>query len=858
MRILKPETMSMFPRVTRLGRQGRACVFSAFCCFSIAEDDEHSLRDEGRMWQMLPEALGETAVFDEGFAKPRGEFLVYGRCHPPPGDTDCKGLEIRISVGPVTKRLQVFGERHFDGKKPMPPRPLEPFPLDWTYAYGGPECPENPLGLGHGELTAGSSLPRVLAASDHEDDLQHASPAGLVACPSQWPQRTRHLGAFDRKWLLEDWPELPAGTNREFRCTAPEDQRLNSHFVGAEALEVVGMHPARPVLQSSLPGLMVRMFIRRQGREELEEVPCSADTLWIFPEQELAVLCFRGQAEIQDDEATDIEAFVGGWEELQAAALPASHYLELLRREEPEEAEPDEQQASEVDVPQDAGKSAGTMSQAEHSQQEIQPPPQPYDLGRLQEIARSLEAAANEQLQQAGLSLQDVEAMLARSADTGEPLQHVDLESFAANMEQEAQKLLAERGLVAEDVTQLLQKAAATAQQQDLGAWYDAVAARPEATPEMRQAAAEGRQALDEFQRAMADFETLVPGPPAMGTSPELAKETEASTSVAPTQEPTADGQPEEPTTPAHLDFRGQDLRKADFSGKDLDGADFSGANLAGANFSHALLRKAIFREAKCLGADFEGCIAQEAVFTNADLQHCHFLQADLSGADLNAAQMDGADISFALLHEVEMQMASARECTGLHAEFNASLLRGTDFTGSVLSSADFSDCDMDGAALRESLLDKAVFYGAKARGTLMRDTGLHGSRANEQTDFSQADFRLADLTGARWQGAVCSSANFWGALLDGASMEMTRLDGSILKTVSARNATFDKADLQGANLRHSNLFAASLRKTLLHNARLGDTNLYAADLLGAHMDATALENVNIRRTLLDTGKFHG
>jgi len=847
MLLAKPDTMSLLPRVSRLGRQGFGLTLSAFACFSIASQDEHALLEEAEMWGMLPDILGREAVFDEGYAKPRGEFLVYGRCHPPPdaGDT-LQGLEVRVTVGSVGKRLQVFGERYFDGRLPMPPRPLQPFPLDWAHAYGGPDCLENPLGLGHGDLAPGAPLPQILAARDHEDDLRHASPAGLRACPPNWPQRATHLGAFDTNWLVQDWPHLPGESSVEFFCTAPEDQRLRGYFAGVEPLEVVGMHPARPVLQGSLPGLRVRLFVRRKDRDALEEVPNRADTLWIFPEQELAVLCYRGVAQVADDEAADIEAVVGGWEPLRDKELPHEHYLELLRSEE-QDALPEEESEERADSPtkdepaHDAASSAAVSAQ--------QPAPASVvDLGPLEEIVRGLEAAAGEQLQRAGLSAQDVEALLAR--DLGdETREDLDLMRIAKDMEREARQLLQERGLAEQDVLRLLQQAAEGPEVQDPGAWYDAVAAMPDATPEMRQAAAEGTQALAEFRKAMAAFEALATG---SGPEPEQKKVAEEITkeSPPPSEQP--------PDLPPHLDFRGQDLRKRSFRNAELDGANFSGANLAGADFGQALLRGAVFTDTTCLGADFEGCIAQQARFQNADLRHCSFARADCCETDCSAAQMEGADLSFALFHNADMHMTSLVECQGLHTEFMGSQLQGADFTNSVLTGADFSDCILDGAALRESLLDNASFNGAQARGALMRDTCLHGARADRQTDFSMADFRLADFCNARWQGANCSRANFWGALLDGASLEQARLDGCVLKTVSARNTNFDKADLQGANLRHSNLFGASLRKAVLRHARLGNTNLFAADLLGAHMDDAKLENVITKRTVLDMEKLHG
>lgn len=838
MRLHKPDTMSLFPRTARLGPEGHGCALSVYACFPLREEDRQTLLGEGPMWEALMAALEPEEIFDEGYAKPRAEFLLYGACHPP---KDAQAMEVGVQVGDKKKRLQIFGERLFDGKKAMPPRPLRPVPLDWKHAYGGPDHADNPLGMGHGELATGAFLPQIMRLQDHVDDLQHAVADCFRAMPPQWPQRAHHLGPFDADWLANDWPELPASSDREFFCTAPEDQRLQGYFRGDEELELEGVHPKRPHILCALPGLRPRLFVTRRDRpDELEEVQAEADTLWLFPEQELGVLCYRGVVRVADDEAGDLHSFVGDWEFMDHEPLPLEHYAAMLRSEAEEQAEEGEQ---------DAEPPSPEPPQSEDSPEAGAAAPK-FNLAPLEALAAELGRAAQELMAGKGVTPGEAETLLSRlDAEAAAPLQgDFNPQGFLAELESGLQQIMAARGLNAQDLERLLRDAATPLQQENLGAWYDTMAAMPQATPQMREAAAQGKEALAEFQAAMRQFEQLIP----QGAAPE--PEAPGHT----IQEDT--GSEETPSTPIPpgLDFRGRDLRKASFANASLDGADFSGADLAGANFQGAQLRGACLEKASCLGADFEGCIATDANFNEADLRSCHFRYADLNNASFRSALLDDVRLAFAHLQKADMYMAKAHETYGVGADFSEADLSGADFSDSLLSTADFSNCTARQTLFLGAMLDETSFYGAKARGIRFRGACLHGMRADADTDFSKADCRLADCCRVRWQGANLAHANLWGAKLDDASLEQVVLKYGVLKAVSAMHANFSKASLHAANLRHANFFRAAFRKANLKDTRIEHASLFGADLYGARIGGAVLDNANLKRTLLDTEKLHG
>jgi hypothetical protein len=54
----------------------------------------------------------------------------------------------RVDIDNLSKSLVVFGDRFWSGSKMTPPQPFGDMRLDWTRAWGGAGCEENPHGVG--------------------------------------------------------------------------------------------------------------------------------------------------------------------------------------------------------------------------------------------------------------------------------------------------------------------------------------------------------------------------------------------------------------------------------------------------------------------------------------------------------------------------------------------------------------------------------------------------------------------------------------------------------------------------------------------------------------------------------------
>ncbi|MDR2604192.1 MAG: DUF2169 domain-containing protein [Desulfovibrio sp.] len=309
------------------------------------------VRTEQDFWKEAPEvfaALGQAPVLDEGLPKPGGEVLVAGFCRAP-GKKPVPALEVSFRVGPVQRRLAVFGDRErLPGGGLSDPVPFISMPLTWARAFGGPDFPANPQGRGLAEDNKPSVLVPNLEDPDRfllsEDD--RPDPACPFAVDPANPSRRALSGTYDKAWSATRWPALPDDVNPEFFYSAQPAQRLSRQdapdappfFRGDEAVEIIGMSHEHPRISSRLPGARIRVFVTTtanfapfapprkigtRGEQDDGKVPLPyakdlsepgvfrevllhADTVWLLPDLMGAFTLRRGLLPVEDDEMDDI------------------------------------------------------------------------------------------------------------------------------------------------------------------------------------------------------------------------------------------------------------------------------------------------------------------------------------------------------------------------------------------------------------------------------------------------------------------------------------------------------------------------------------------------------------------------
>lgn len=850
MKIIKPDNLGIVFKGCVLNRQPCLSV-SACACFSLDTTIPDRLIADNDMWPVIEQTMMPDEVFDLGFPKQHGEFLVYGSAFSP---KPVRGLEVQVRVGDLTKVLTIFGNRAWKLHASGEPEPFTSMPIHYGNAFGGPDYAKNPLGKGAVPDKTGSRPlpnvqdPRHLVLSP--DDTP--APAGFTAYPLTWPQRLRHLGKVGDQWLLEDWPHLPADTHGELFSAAPEDQRLQGFFKGMERIEIRNMHPEKPVISSTLPSLRARVFVNQQSgnKEIFREVPCHAETLWIFPDREVGILLYRGTVATADEEYEDILHLYAQWESVNDPPQPAETYEHRFREElsppvQPEAAAPPE--ATPAPEPAAAPIPAPAAAPEMH----------PETAALLKEI-QDFEAKTVDMLKKSGI---DPETALKQyppakgGAAAGSP---EDLGLAIAALEMQLADFMKRFNITEADVAKITApKPPAPAQSAD-----EMIAALRKAGVHKPELEAQFKESEKLMKEATAALDGLKKEPAAAPVPAEPPPETPPP--------PPADVAPTVEEVMAKYEkgefLSGLDLTGLDFSGRQMPGADFSGTVLAGAGFRQAKLHNAIFREAVLKDADFSEADLTGGSLEKADASGGRYAKAKLEGANLAGADFTGADFTEAVLSG-----AAAAGATFENAVMEGILAHkmsapGTLFAGANLADADFAfadlrDADFSGAVLSDCILGGAMAAGLRlsgATGERCRFGGccLAGSRADETTVFNDSRFFGVDLRDACWEGARLPRAQMTEAKLDRADFSKCDLTSATLILATARETKFAQADLTYANLAGINLFKGSLRKANLTRTDLRMSNLYGVDFYKARLSKNALAGANIKRTLLHLRKM--
>lgn len=343
LKVIKENEHSLL--MNHFGRDGREYLTLSVLTFFDFQRPEEPLREKD-MWPFVQDELGEDVILDMGLPKVHAEVLLSAKCFTPNGKP-LQGCEVSWSLGPLKKKLYVFGERRWKSVAPRvyaaaDPEPFTRMDLTWKNAFGGPAFKDNPQGKGHYGRDAGQS-PRVLPNVEYPNALiasvdDKPRPAGFLPLDVMAPQRMARQGTYDDKWLGEDYPHYPKDMDWAFFNTAPEDQWLKDKFFeGKESVYLENLHPEKDKLAFRLPGLRQRCFLLQEedgtgGEKEskFKEIKTHLDTVWLFPHAERGITIHRGVAQVKDDEHTDVTRIFLASEALEEQPKSLDHYYEEM------------------------------------------------------------------------------------------------------------------------------------------------------------------------------------------------------------------------------------------------------------------------------------------------------------------------------------------------------------------------------------------------------------------------------------------------------------------------------------------------------------------------------------------------
>lgn len=198
-----------------------------------------------------------------------------------PENQSVRQMDVSLSVGSVSKKIRVFGDRQWNQGLITSPQPFTVMPLVYERAFGGVDIVEdqvrsaearNPVGTGFAGKKSqsemnGIALPNLECPDQliqYHDDLPVPACFGPIA--PHWQPRAASAGTYDELWQTTRAPYLPEDYHPRFMNVAHPDLICANFLKGGEAVKITGMHPLGE-LNFNLPILKLRNKIHMEDSE---------------------------------------------------------------------------------------------------------------------------------------------------------------------------------------------------------------------------------------------------------------------------------------------------------------------------------------------------------------------------------------------------------------------------------------------------------------------------------------------------------------------------------------------------------------------------------------------------------------
>lgn len=266
--------------------------------------------------------------------KPCTDVVLSGTAYAPKSKPTAS-VEVGLKVGPVQKKLKVFGRRLWNHagvfSRRFVPTHAEPFvnrPIRYTEAFGGMDestgeyCAENISGIGYySEKTKANLAGKPLPSIEDPQELiktpkDHPAPAGFGFYHRAWHPRATFAGTYDNSWRVERRPWYPKDFDFRFYNGAHPDLQAEGYLQGNEPVELVNLTPPglspEGTMQFDLPGIRPQCLVRRVATEKPETIPMNLDTVFIEPDQSTFCLVWRGAAPLTELTEAEVEQVTVG------------------------------------------------------------------------------------------------------------------------------------------------------------------------------------------------------------------------------------------------------------------------------------------------------------------------------------------------------------------------------------------------------------------------------------------------------------------------------------------------------------------------------------------------------------------
>ena len=907
MQIIKPINLAVMHRDISLLDTARmvATVF-------IAEKlSNKSFVNEQKMWRALSSVFREQ-TFDSGMPKTRGEVIVIGdfilgnKKNPAGGQAELKltrvghaRSETLIDKKIVVRRNRVWTQRAglWIAEEKIDTDQLT-IPLSYQYAFGGKQIETNPVGKGaDAEKDSGLwPLPNI----EYPNSLQthpgeKVRPAALGPIHYSSVMKTKFIGTINEESLLQGSRKLPKDFDMRFFNEVPDDQSFPGWFDGTERIFLKNLSPTQEVIESKVTDFYGRCFVEKYEvpgtvrSRRLEEVPMHFDTLWIIPEQDIAVSCFRavidGVGNGLEDSERRAKTLLFAFENRCDPKRDYEHYYEIfLKRTDPKEAykhalnsaplspngmsDPMEELKDDfgalpssirqenlaaftsakvaetrdginskkdavlgVDQFKEADKKAAEQAFSEENT------PKPEQLIRLESILDSVspDLSKGKPIDLTQLDLSQLDKLDDYRVEV------IDKEKERARL------TLQEKIRDLEPLEESTQKKEAIATLENAIAEIDLPPMLPR--PNIAGIA-------DNIEKLIKNFETEFSAlPEEMKSGVKLPKIDIASIKdkLSETETQFRDAY----VLGAHMmlparsphpgqegDIRKQLLRKLE-NGEAISGGDYAFVDLT--------------------GLDLKGADLSNSYLECANLSHCNLRGADLSGAvlagtNLESADLDGADLGSANLGSANLFNTRLINCDLTKTQFGRARIDHTDFSGSK-----FEDLTLINETIKDSLFLNCTFGVSNFIETSIIGCNFTGSEliqssfiscVLEKVNLSNADASRSTFLATKFDSYLCSDAKqvntryigdceFTDACFKGANLESSSFRGAKSVGIDFSSADISNSDFTQCNFTASSFEHCTAKNTVFITSILKGSSFEHANINAAMMTGADLVEVN-------------
>jgi hypothetical protein len=273
------------------------------------------------------EAAGGAIRYESDIVpfKPRTDIVLEASAYAP-GGKPAEIVPAAVKVGPVEKRIVVFGERFWNHagilSRTYTMTAVKPFtrkPIRYSDAFGGMDeatgeyCPQNLAGKGLYSKKSRRLAGRPLPCIENPKHLirritDRPLPVGFGFYHRAWHPRAAYAGTYDDTWRKQRCPLPPEDFDARFYNGAHPDLQADGYLKGDETVQLLNLTPEGRTA-FGLPGLRPFVLVApragKNGNVKKESCAMNLDTVFIEADRRRCCLVWR--AGLVSDPAAPVE-----------------------------------------------------------------------------------------------------------------------------------------------------------------------------------------------------------------------------------------------------------------------------------------------------------------------------------------------------------------------------------------------------------------------------------------------------------------------------------------------------------------------------------------------------------------------